>query len=97
MLRVRQKRSRQADDGVERWRVEAGETETAMVSLIQQSSKLKYSNVAACYSFITINNGFHLIDDCPFLGRHCKFSWKTNKTKKQIQDKMNSCVKVMIK
>jgi hypothetical protein len=87
---------RQADDGIERWRVEAGQAEKAMVSLIQQSSKSKYSNVAACYSLITIINGFHLIDDCPFLDRDCKFSWKTNKTKKQIQNKMNSCVKVMI-
>lgn len=88
---------RQADDGVERWRVEAGEAEIAMVSLIQKSSKLKYSNMDACYSLITFNNGFYLNDDCPFLDRHCKFPWKTNKTKKQIQNKMNSCVKVMIK
>ena len=90
------KAERQADGRVERWRVEAGEAEKAMVSLIQQSSKSKYSNVAVCYSLITINNGYHLIDDCPFLDRHHKFSWKTNKTKKQIQNNMNSCVKVMI-
>jgi hypothetical protein len=54
--------------------VEAGEAEYAMVSLIQQSPKSKYSNVAACYSFVTITNGFHfMVDDCPSLTDIVKF------------------------